>query len=264
MVIELAHDRGGPAGHGVPVVLLHAFPLERSMWTPVADRLAAAGVATVRPDLPGLGDSPLPDAGPPDLAVGADAVIALLDRLGVARAVVAGVSMGGYVALALARRHPERLAGIALIDTKAEADAEPARADRERVAVAVTGPEGTAVLAPMLDVQLGATSRSGRPELVARVAADLAAARPPGVAWSQRAMAARPDATAELPAIAVPAAVVVGEEDGLTPPTGARTLAAALPDAVLTVVPRSGHLSPLEAPDAVAAALLALLLRTRP
>jgi len=264
VVIELAYDRGGPAGRGVPVVLLHAFPLERSGWEPVADRLAAAGVATVRPDLPGLGESPLPDAGPPDLAVSADAVAGLLDRSGIDRAVVAGVSMGGYVALSLARRHADRLAGIALIDTKAEADAEPARANRERVAIAVTGPEGTAVLAPMLDGLLGATSRAGRPELVRRVAEGLRSARPHGVAWSQRAMAARPDATAELPGIAVPVAVVVGEEDGLTPPAVARAMAAALPDAVLTVLPRTGHLSPLEAPDAVTAALLALLLRTHP
>jgi len=262
VVIELAHDRGGPAGHGVPVVLLHAFPLDRTMWAPVAGRLAAASVPSVAVDLPGLGESPLPDA-PPDLAVSADAVARVLDALDVPRAVVAGVSMGGYVALAFARRHRERLAGLALVDSKAEADGDEARANRERIATAVLGEAGTRALAPMLDGLLGATSHATRPDLVARVRALLAAAPPAGVAWSQRAMAARPDAGAELARIAVPAAVVVGEEDGLTPPAAARAAASALPDAVLTVVPGAGHLSPLEAPDDVAAALLALLLRVR-
>ncbi|HEY6796130.1 MAG TPA: alpha/beta fold hydrolase [Kineosporiaceae bacterium] len=264
MVAELAYDVAGPLGREVPLVLLHAFPLERSMWRDVAERLAAAGVPTVAVDLPGLGDSPLPESVVPDLAVSADAVAALLDRLGVRRAVVAGVSMGGYVALALARSRPDLLAGLALIDTKAEADAEPARAGRERIAAAVEGEAGTRALAPLLDGLLGATTRAARPEVVRRVDDGLRRARAEGVAWSQRAMAVRPDATAELVGIAVPAVVVVGEEDGLTPPAQAAALAAALPDAVLTVIPRAGHLSPLEAPDAVAAALLNLLLRVRP
>jgi pimeloyl-ACP methyl ester carboxylesterase len=245
------------------MVLLHAFPLDRSMWHPVAERLAVAGVPTVGVDLPGLGESPLPP-GAPDLRVSADAVVALLDRLAVARAVVAGVSMGGYVALGLARRHPARLAGLALIDTKAEADAEPARVNRERIAAAVEGEAGTRALAPMIDGLLGSTSHAERPELVREVAAALRAARPEGVAWSQRAMAGRPDATAELGGIAVPVAVVVGEEDELAPPPLAQAMAAALPDAVLTVLGHAGHLGPIETPDAVAAALLALLLRVRP
>ena len=256
----LAYDVSGPLGREVPVVLLHAFPLDRTMWAPVAERLAAAGVPSVRVDLPGLGGSPLPD-GAPDLAASADAVVALLDRLGIARVVVAGVSMGGYVALATARRRPDRLAGLALVDTRAEPDAEPARAHRERVAAAVEGEAGTRALAPMLAGLLGATSHATRPQLVAQVAAALQAARPEGVAWSQRAMAARPDATGELAGITVPVAVLVGLEDTLTPPEAARVLAAGLPDAVLTVLPGAGHLSPLEVPDDVAHALIALALR---
>jgi pimeloyl-ACP methyl ester carboxylesterase len=256
--VDLAYEVMGPDAGTASLVLLHAFPLERSAWRPVAERLAAAGVPSVLVDLPGLGESPLPE-GAPDLAVSADAVVAVLDRLGVPRAVVAGVSMGGYVALALARRHPARLAGLALVDTKATADTDDARSNRERVAAAVEGAEGTAAFAPMIDTLLGRTSHAERAELVARVADGLRAARPEGVAWSQRAMAARPDSTAGLPDIAVPAAVVVGAEDGITPPDQARAMAAALPDAVLTVVPRAGHLSPLEAPDDVTAALLDLV-----
>jgi pimeloyl-ACP methyl ester carboxylesterase len=260
--VPLAHDTFGPSS-GDAVVLLHAFPLERSMWRPVAERLAAAGARVVTVDLPGLGGSPLPP-GPPSLDASADAVAALLDRLGPARAVVVGVSMGGYVTMALARRRPDLLAGVALVDTKAEADAEAARAGRERVAATVEAEGGTGALAPMLQVLLGATSLDRRPDVVERVRAGLAAARVEGVAWSQRAMAARPDSTGPLASLAVPAAVVVGGEDGLTPPEQARTLAAALPDAVLTVLPTAGHLSPLEDPDGVAAAVLCLLVRVRP
>jgi pimeloyl-ACP methyl ester carboxylesterase len=259
----LAHDVTGTLGAGVPMVLLHAFPLERSMWSPVVARLSAAGVPVITADLPGLGGSPLPD-GPPSLDVSADAVAALLDRLAVPRAVVCGVSMGGYVALAIARRHPARPAGLGLIDTKAQADADEARANRERIALAVLGEAGNRALAPMIDGLLGPTSHAARPEVVERVRAGLAAARPQGVAWSQRAMAARPDATGLLAAIGVPVAVLVGAEDALTPPAVAHDLVAGLPDAVLSVLPRVGHLSPIEDPDAVAAALLALLLRIRP
>lgn len=258
--VLLAYDRHGPDGPGVPVVLLHAFPLERSMWAPVAERLAAATVPVITVDLPGLGASPLPP-GVPDLAVSAAGVLGVLDRLGVGRAVVGGVSMGGYVALALARRSPERVAGLALVDTKAEADGDEARANRERIAAAVEGEAGTRALSPMIDGLLGATSHAERPAVVDRVRAGLQAARVEGVAWSQRAMAARPDSRALLPTLDVPVAVVVGAEDGLTPPSAAHDLAESLPDAVLTVLPRAGHLSPLEDPDGVAAALLGLVLR---
>jgi pimeloyl-ACP methyl ester carboxylesterase len=258
----LAHDVVGRLGAGAPVVLLHAFPLERSTWTGVVRRLSAAGVPVLTVDLPGLGETPLPD-GAPSLDVSADAVVALLDRLAVPRAVVCGVSMGGYVALAIARRHPQRLAGLGLIDTLAQADAPEARANRERIALAVLGEAGNRALAPMIDGLLGPTSRAFRPEVVARVREGLAAARPQGVAWSQRAMAARPDSSDLLGAIRVPVAVLVGAEDVLTPPPVAHDLAAGLPDAVLTVLPGVGHLSPIEDPDAVSAALLALLLRIR-
>jgi pimeloyl-ACP methyl ester carboxylesterase len=261
--LSLAYDRFGPAGGETPVVLLHAFPLDGSMWRAVADRLAAASVPSIVVDLPGLGASPVPP-GPPDLDRSADAVAGLLDRLAVPRAVLAGVSMGGYVALAVVRRHPQLLAGLALVDTKAEADAEPARQNRERVAATVEADGDTGSLAPMIDGLLGTTSRADRPDVVARVAEGIRTARVEGVAWSQRAMAARPDSTPLLAGIGLPSAVLVGAEDTLSPPPLAQEMAAQLPDAVLSVLPRVGHLSPLEDPDAVTAALLALLLRVRP
>lgn len=247
----------------MPLVLLHAFPLNSTMWQAVVSALAGVAPA-VLVDLPGLGESPLPAHGSPSLDVSADAVVAVLDRLGYRRAVLAGVSMGGYVAMGVGRRHPDRIAGLALIDTKAEADGDEARANRLRMADTVLGETGTRALAPMLDTLLGRTSHARRPQVVDTVRAWLQAAPPSGVAWSQRAMAARPDSTAVLAGLDVPAAVVVGEEDELTPPSVAAAMAGLMPDAVLTVVPRAGHLCPLEAPDAVAHALAALVVRTRP
>jgi pimeloyl-ACP methyl ester carboxylesterase len=241
-------------------VLLHAFPFDRSMWIPVASRLADATVSVVTVDLPGSGESPLP-AGAPSLDLCAAGVVDVLDRVGAERAVVAGVSMGGYVALALARSRPERVAGLALVDSRSGADSEQVRANRERIAAAVEGAAGTRALLPMLDGLLGATTRQRRPDLVELVRAGLVAARPDAVAWLQRAMAARPDSTDLLPGLPGPAAVLVGAEDVLAPPDTAHAMAAALLDGVLTVLPRVGHLSPLEDPDGVAAALLALVLR---
>jgi len=261
MTVALAWQRTGPED-GVPLVLLHAFPLDRAMWHEAAGLLAPAVPSTplLLVDLPGLGESPVPD-GVPDLAISADAVAAVLDAAGARRAVLAGVSMGGYVAMAFARRHGERLAGLALIDTKATADGEEARANRERVAQAVTGEAGTTVLLPMLEALLGQTTRATLPDVVARVRQAVLAARPEGVAWSQRAMATRPDSLELLGTLRVPAVVVVGEEDTLSPPADARAMADALPDAVLTVVPAAGHLAALEAAPSVAAALAALIQR---
>jgi pimeloyl-ACP methyl ester carboxylesterase len=261
--VDLSVQLPESADTGVPLVLLHAFPLSSAMWAPVVPELS--GVArVVLVDLPGLGDSPLPEGGDPSLDVSAEGVVAVLDRLGLRRAVFAGVSMGGYVAMAVARRHPERVAGFALIDTKAGADAEEARVNRLRMAEAVEGETGTRALAPMLDTLLGATSHARRPSVVDAVRDWLTQAPPAGVAWSQRAMAARPDSAEVLAGMRVPAAVVVGEEDGLTPPAAAHVMADVLPDAVLTVVPHAGHLSPLEAPREVARALTGLVVRSRP
>lgn len=260
--VRLAATTHGDATGDPPLVLLHAFPLDASMWAGVLPGLRGMG-RVLSVDLPGFGGSALPAAAP-SLDVVADAVLAVLDDAGHDRAVLAGCSMGGYVALALARRHPQRVVGLALVDTKAEADGDEARDNRERVARAVTADAGTRVLLPMLDTLLGPATRADRPDVVETVRGAVLRARPEAVAWAQRAMAARADATDLLPGLGVPAAVVVGEDDALTGPDLAREMAAALPDAVLTVIPRAGHLAPLERPDAVAAALAALVLRVRP
>ena len=266
-LLALHTYRTGRTGR-TPLVLLHGFPVDHRMWDAVVDLLP--GDRTVlAPDLPGLGGSPsgedvadaLGSPAAPSLETTADAVAATLRAAGVGRAVVAGLSMGGYVAMALVERHPDLVAGLALLDTKSTADDDAARANRLRIAAAVIAAGEVDAVLGMRRALLGETSLVTRPDLVDRLELWIRTQGPAGVAWSQRAMAARPDRTAVLEGFAGPALVLVGEEDEVTPLAGARSLAAALVAAELVVVPRAGHMSSVESPEPVAAALDALALR---
>ena len=230
-------------------LLLHAFPLDGSMWDEVGAQLRARGHDVLAPDLRGFGSAPLGDDAP-NLERMVDDVIA---GLGNAPAYIAGCSMGGYVALGVARRRPDLIAGLGLIDTKATADGDAARGNRERVAVlAETGGDWSA---GMIDNLLGPTTRADRPDVVTRVEAALAAAPGPTVAWAQRAMAGRADAREALSRVVGPVTVVMGDEDSMSPMAEQELILAAVP-AALHVVAGAGHLTPLEAPSDVAAALL--------
>jgi len=256
VTIDLAHEE---AGSGRPVILLHAFPLSRAMF---ADQVAglADQARVIAPDLRGFGESQ-PGADEPSLDLMADDVAGLLDRLEVEAGVVAGLSMGGYVAMAMLRRHAERVAAVVLMDTKASADDQPARENRERVARAVVE-DGPSALRPMLDALLGETTRAERRGVVDMVSRWLDSVRPEAVAWAQRAMAARPDSFATLAGALVPGFVVVGEEDTMTTRDDALAMAAAFaqPPPVY-VIPQAGHLSAVENPDAVTGALRDVLRR---
>lgn len=237
----------------LPVVLIHAFPLTPAVFDGLAERLP--GTTLIRPALRGFG-GPEP-TGEPSVDTYADDVAVELDRRGVERAVVGGLSLGGYVTMAMLRRHPERVAGVILMDTKASEDTDEARANRLRMADAVEQ-HGTRALRPMLDTLIGATSHRERPGLVAQVTAWLDAARPDGVAWAQRAMAARPpsfDTLRDAAGRLTTKTVVVGAEDTLTGKDEADAMAAALGGVDVHVIDGAGHLSPLEDPEAVAAAL---------
>lgn len=251
MTFELAYDE---AGSGRPVVLLHAFPLSRAVFQAQLGGLADQA-RVVAPDLRGFGESPGPGDDEPTLDLMADDVAALLDRLGIDTCILGGLSMGGYVVMSMLRRHADRVSGVVLIDTKAAADDDAARENRERVARTVLANGGRA-LRPMLDSLLGATTRRERPDVVAQVTGWLDAARPAGVAWAQRAMAARPASFDTLAGTDVPAFVVVGEEDVLVPHAEALAMAGAFPaPAPVYVMPGAGHLPSVETPDAVTGAL---------
>lgn len=234
-------------------LLLHAFPFDGAMWDSVAELLRTEGHEVIAPDLRGFGRVPLGQRSP---AVGGmvDDVLALI---GEEPAVIAGCSMGGYVALGIVARRPDLAAALALVDTKATADPEAARAQRERIAgLAEDGGDWSA---GMIDGLLGETTRRTRPDLVAMVEGAIAVAPRATVAWAQRAMAARPDARASLALLTAPVAVVMGEEDTMSPLAEQDLIREAVPHAAWVPIPLAGHLTPLEAPEAVAAALLGLI-----
>ncbi len=235
-------------GDGPALLLVHGFPLDRTIWRHQLATLA--GWRRIAPDLRGLGVSDAP-AGGYAMAAYADDLARLLDRLRVQRAVVAGLSMGGYIAFELLRRHRDRIAGLILCDTKAEADsADAGRAREEMARVAET--RGAAAIAElMLPRLLGRTTQQTQPQLVQQVREMILRAPPHGVAGALRAMRDRSAAVDLLGTIDVPTLVVVGQEDELTPPALARGLTGAIPSAAMTTIAGAGHVAPLEAPSAV-------------
>lgn len=243
-------------GRGVPLVLVHGFPLDQRMWAAAAAALPE-GVRAIAVDLPGQGHSDL-DGTPPRLEDAADAVHRTLLAQGEGNAVVVGLSMGGYVALALAERHPGMVAGLGLVDTKSTADSDEARANRLRIADAVSSTQSLDPVLGMPAVLLGRTSLAERRNLLPVVESWIRAQAPAGVSWAQRAMAARPDRTEVLRRFDGPVAVVLGAEDTITPLEEAEHMVQAAQDGALTVVPGAGHLSAVEDPRSVAAALALL------
>lgn len=243
---------------GPPVVLLHAFPLHSAMWEPQVAALSDR-FRVVAPDLPGFGASDGPgDPAAYSMERYAGAVAALLDRLEIGRAIVGGLSMGGYVALSFLRRHRSRLAGLVLADTRADVDTAEIRERRTRQQRLVAE-EGTAALVDtMLEALLSEDTRKERPEVV-ETARRLMDNPPDGVIGALDAMKRRSDASAHLAGIDVPTLVVVGEHDGPSPPSVAEEVHAQIPRSRLVVIPGAGHLSNLEAPEAFNRALLGFL-----
>lgn len=259
--------RGGGAleyevrGDGPDLLLLHAFPFDLSMWDDVVAALAPHA-RCLRFSARGFGSSSPAGALLSMEGIAADAV-ALMDHLGVSRALVCGLSMGGYAALAMARAHAPRVTGLALCDTRAEADGAEARGNRAALAAAVRAQGIAPVVDAMLPRLLGATTQRERPAVVARARAAMERAAPAAVADALAGLAARADQTGFLREIRVPTLCLAGEEDVLTPPTDAQRMAEAIPGARLALLPGSGHLPCFEAPGALADRILELL-ATRP
>ncbi|WP_087510232.1 alpha/beta fold hydrolase [Cellulomonas iranensis] len=239
-----------------PIVLLHAFPLDHRLWDDVAAGLRGDRTV-IAPDLPVPSELALPE---PSLDAVADRVADLVRDAG-GRALVAGLSMGGYNALALLERHPDVVAGLALVDTRSTADTPDAAENRHRVADDVEAAGTVAPVRGSVATLLGESTRAARPEVVERVTGWVEEQDPARVAWCQRAMAARPDRTEVLRAFTGPVSVVVGDEDAVTGADAAEHMAKAAAQATLVVVPRVGHLSAVEDPAAVTTALRELAQR---
>ena len=239
-------------GEGTPVVFLHAFPLDRRMWAPQTSALAAQR-RCLTIDTRGFGDSTA--VGPFSVDRYADDVAAVLDAAGVTRAVVVGLSMGGYVAFALWRRQPGRGRALVLADTRAGEDS-PETRNRRRELIHVAQTEGSVSVAERQLVGLvGKTTRERRPDIVHAVRENAVRASVDGTIGALEALIARPDSTPTLSSISVPTLIVVGEEDVLTPPKEARAIHALILGSRLEVLAQAGHLSNVERPAAFNAVL---------
>lgn len=239
------------------LVLLHAFPLNARMWEPQLV-LAEQGWRVIVPQLRGFdgGHHDPPAASMDDYA---GDLVDLLDALHVERAVIGGLSMGGYVAFALLRHAPTYVGGLILADTRAPADTPEGRQGRERM-LALLAEQGPAGIADeMMPKLLGETTRREQPALVERVRALILSGSNEAIAGAIRALMTRPDATPLLPPLHVPTLIVVGEEDVLTPPANSESMHQAVHGSDLVILPKAGHLSSLEQPEAFNAAVARFL-----
>jgi pimeloyl-ACP methyl ester carboxylesterase len=246
-------------GIGLPVLFLHAFPLNRSMWDgEMAALLNEQRYRLVSLDWRGFGESDVPgEISTMDLLAGD--VVALMDHLGIERAVLCGLSMGGYVAFACWRHYAQRIAGLILADTRPAADTPDRQANREEVA-RIAETQGTTAIADLqLPRLISDYTRQYNPPVETRVRQMINAATPSGIAAASRGMARRADSSDLLADISCPTLVITGQQDALIPPSEAQAYAERIPGAQFAIVPNAGHLSNLEQPDIFLATISSFL-----
>jgi len=232
-------------GAGRAVVFLHGYPLDSRIWDQQVKGLSAVA-RVIAPDLPGFGKS-LP---PVRFTVEsmADTVHDLLVGIGALPCVLGGLSMGGYIALAFARKYRKDMAGLMLIDTRADADSDQARVARNKSIELVRSAGAEAIADQMLPKLLGDATRSKRPDIVNRLNDILSECHPLTIEYALGALRDRLDQTLFLPNIDVPTLVVVGQHDAITPPAVAQGMRDAIPGAILAVIAGAGHMPPMEQP----------------
>ncbi len=240
------------------LILLHAFPMSADMWLPQLARVPL-GWQFIAPDIrgfrgmgPAFEDAQLEGATVDDYA--AD-VIELMEHLDISKAAILGLSMGGYVAMAVAARAPKRVSHLILADTRMTPDSEEARAGRDTMRAAVERDGAKAAADAMLPNLLGVTTHQEQPDLADAVRRLIEVNRTESVVGALGALKTRPDRTATLAAFTGPALVICGEEDTLTKPAESEAMAATIPGAKLVMIPRAGHMSNLEQATAFNAAL---------
>src|ERR1051325_6906193 len=231
-------------GIGRPVVLIHGYPFNRSLWNEQVTALSSS-YRVIAPDLRGFGES---DAAPGTATMNlmAQDVGLLMNHLGIVRATICGLSMGGYVALAFYKQFPSRVRAFVLADTRAQADTEEGKQTRAQQAEKALN-EGMAGIADsMLPKLLTPETVSKRPEVVKHVRDMMLQAKPEGAAAALRGMAERDDQTERLAKIAVPTLIIVGAGDAITPVADSEKMHRAISDSRLVILENAGHVSNLE------------------
>ncbi len=253
----------GDSGSGPAVVLLHGFPLSRDMWHPQEAALAQAGFRLITPDLRGFGESEVPE-GPYSMSLFSDDVIALLDYLEIDRAVIGGMSMGGYILLDLLERYPERVVAACFITTRSCSDSETAKAGRLALLERMKR-EGTGSIAELSTATLlaGETLRRN-PELVRTVYRWMTSVDLRGIEGALHALLERKDYSSQLKNFDLPALVIGADQDSAVQPEDLRVLSEGLPNCELCIIPQAGHMANLEQPEAFNDCLLSFLRRICP
>ncbi|HLM01322.1 MAG TPA: alpha/beta fold hydrolase [Pyrinomonadaceae bacterium] len=246
------------AGGEKPIVLLHAFPLSRKMWQMQIEALADAGFRVILPDLRGFGENHnFADINSmEDLATD---VKDLMDNLKIERAIIGGLSMGGYVTFNFYRLFPERFAGLLLFDTNPAADSEEKRQSRFDLIDEIEKSGAQALIDGMLPKLIGDWTKENNADLVEKLRAAFASVNPQAAIAALRGMAERQDHTALLKDVNVPTLLIFGEDDNVTSPEIAEKMKSEIPGATLTKIKNAGHYSNLEQPEAFNDALVSFV-----
>jgi len=243
----------------LPVVFIHGFPFSHEIWLSQLE-VTAKLYRAVAYDLRGHGGSGVGD-GQFTIEGHCDDLIALLDHLQIARAVIVGLSMGGYIALRIVERNPERWCGLVLCDTRSEADSNEGRIRRAKDAAGVKA-EGSRTFADdFVHKVFAPDSFNRRTESIASIHRIIRRTPPLSIAGTLIALAGRTDTTASLPNIKIPTLILVGEHDTITPPAASQAMLERIPGAELAVVPEAAHMSSMENPEFFNEKLLIFLKR---
>lgn len=233
------HDHG----EGFPIVWIHGFPLTSEMFRA---QFAIPGFRHIAPDLPGFGETE--PAGMQSIDEYASDVVAIVEQLPAPRAIFAGFSMGGYIAMAVARLFPEKVSGLIFLDTRETADTEEGRAGRFKMIEDVEKRGPVAAIDAMLPKMLTRAAFDSESPSVREVKAIMGEASSAGITDALRAMAARPDSTDVLRGVTAPTLFIVGAEDLITPPADAQRMASLVRQGTVAQIPRAAHLSNVERP----------------
>ena len=258
MTVNLTYEKFGEPSNST-VVLIHPFPFRAEFWQATAPQLAEAGFQVIAPNLRGCADSPSDDADADINLLAAD-IWELLDRLDISKVTIMGVSLGGYVTLAMLRARPESVTALGLIDTKVTADSPAAIRNRTRIATEIqtelTPPEYALQMLPTL---LSAFTHEHRPEVVTKVQSWISVSKPETIAWLQHAMAGRPDSSSDLAAFRGKTLLLRGADDVVTKAEDFNTMneLAQLPTYV--EIPNCGHLPPVEDPQRTVSEIISWL-----